>query len=91
MQKLHFKHFVKTVEATSLKFFYDTGNCNFRSGADNCAEACELLQCACTDLCSFKWRNGNSFYLPEKIEILGVVTSDCPLPDTNRLFKDLFD
>ena len=36
-------------------------------------------------------RNGNRFHLFKKVEILGVDTLDRLLPETNRLFKDLFN
>ena len=83
-----FRYFVKTVKATSLKFC--TGNST--SGEDNCAsKICEFFQCACANLCSVKRRNGNSFYLLQKAEILVVVTLDRLLPEANRTFTDLFE
>ena len=76
----------------ALNFLLDFRACNLTSGADNCAcNIYKLLQCACADLCPVKWRNGNSFYLFQKVEILDVDTLDYILPETNRLFKDLFN
>ena len=36
-------------------------------------------------------RNGNSFYLFQKAEILDVLALGCLLPETNWLLKDLID
>ena len=84
-----FKHFVKTLEPTSLKFCMII-TLDFTSGVHNCAsKICKFLLCACADLCFVKWRNGNSFYWLQKPEILVVVTSDCLLREPNRLLKDL--
>ena len=52
---------------------------------------CKFFQCACANLCSVKWRNGNSFYLLQKAEILVVITLDRLLPEANRIFTDLFE
>ena len=72
------------------EIWHDTKTYNFKSGADNCAsKICKLFQCACTDLCSVKWRNGNSFYFFQKVKVLDVDTLDSYLAETNRLFKDL--
>ena len=45
----------------------------------------------CADLCFVKGRNGNSFYLLQKAEILVVVTSDRLLSEPNWLLKELLD
>ena len=75
-----------------LDILYDTKTCNFTSGEDNCAsKICKFFQCACTNLCSVKLKNGNSFYLLQKAAILVVVTLDHLLPEANRLFKCLFE
>ena len=42
------------------------------------------------NLCSVKWRNGNSFYLLHKAEILVVVTLERLLPEATQLFIDSF-
>ena len=74
------------------EILYDTKTYNCTSGKDNCAsKICEFFQCACVNICSVKYRNGNSFYLLQKAEILVVVTLDRLLPEANRLFKDLFE
>ena len=74
------------------EILYDTKTCNFTSGEDNCtSKICEFFQCACENLCPVKWRNGNSFYLLQKAEILVVVTLNRLLPETNRRFKYLFE
>ena len=92
MQKLHFLAFCQNCRTYIPEILYDTKTGNFTSGVDNCAcEICKFLQCACADLCFVKWRNGNSFYLRQKAEILVVVTLDCLLSGANRLLKDLFD
>ena len=92
MQKLHFQAFCQNCRTYIPEILYDTKTGNFTSGVDNCAcEICKFLQCACADLCFVKWRNGNSFYLRQKAEILVVVTLDCLLSEANRLLKDLFD
>ena len=49
------------------EILYDTETCNFTSGEDNCASKMYIFfQCACANLCSVKWRNGNRFYLIQK-------------------------
>ena len=43
------------------EILYCTTTCNFTSGADNrTIKIRKFVQCACADLCSVKWRNGNS-------------------------------
>ena len=84
-----FKHFVKTVEHTSLKFCTIIELITLHH---NCAsKICKFFLCACADLHFVKWRNGNSFYWLQKAEILVVVTLDCLLPEPNQLLKDLSD
>ena len=74
------------------EILYDNRTDNFTSGVHNFAsEICKFLLCACADLRFVKWRNGNSFYWLQKAAILVVVTSDCLLPEPNRLLKDLLD
>ena len=92
MQELHFKEFCENCKSYIPEIFYDTKTCNFTREADNCAsKICKVLLRACADRCPVKWRNGNSFYLFQKVEILDVVTLDYLLPETNRIFKDSFD
>ena len=88
-----FKYFVKTVKATSLKFCMVlklvTLHLKKTIAQVKCANFSNAH--ACTNLCSVKWRNGNSFYLLQKAEILVVVTLDRLLPEANWLFKYLFE
>ena len=87
-----FKHFVKTVEPTSLKFcaILELITLHLENTTAQ-VKICKFLLCACADLCFVKGRNGNSFYWLQKAEILVLVTSDCVLPEPNRLLKDLLD
>ena len=53
---------------------------------------CKLLQCACADLCfAIKQRNGNSFYIFQRVKTLAVDNLDYLLHKTNWLFNDFFD
>ena len=85
-----FKYFVKTIEATRLKFCTILNLVSLHL-EKTIAEISEFFQCACANLCSVKWRNGNSFYLLQKAEILVVVTVNRLLPETNRRFNYLFE
>ena len=92
MQKLHFKVFCETVEAICLKL------CTILKLVILHPEK-TIAQVKCANFFNahaqtfvlFKWRNGNSFYLLRKAEILVVVTLDRLLPEANRIFTDLFE
>ena len=82
-----FKNFVRTVEATSLKFCMILKLVTLHPEKTT-AQVKYANFFPCANLCSIKWRNGNSFYLLQNAEILVVVTLDHLLSEANRLFKD---
>ena len=87
MQNYIFKLFVKTVEAKSLNF------CTMLKLVTlYLVQMIAQIKYASYSICAcFVVVVGNSFYLLQKVEILDVDTLDCLLPETNWLFKDLFD
>ena len=87
-----FKHFVKTVEPTSLKFCMIIELITLHLEYTIAQVKYANFSYAHVQTFVFvKWRNGNMSYWLQKAEILGVVTSDCLLPKPNWLLKDLLD
>ena len=73
------------------EILHNTKTCNFTSGEDNCvSKICEFFLCASANLCSIKWRDGNSFHLVQKAEILVEVTFDRLLPGTKLAFQKIY-
>ena len=82
-----FKNFVKTVEATSLKFCTILKLVILLPEKTTAQVKCaNFFQCACANLSSIKWRSGNSFHLLQKAGILLVITLDCLLSESIQLF-----